>query len=300
MSKILTKKSSVQGKIPLLADLEYGELAINLRDEIIYAKTNNGTTDSITAFRSSNYPAATASKLATARNINGVPFDGTSDITIAAGGDDPFKPNNEAYALATTTLTSMGISIPAGQGILVTSIHVTNISAANAAITVESNNISFAENVVINSGSSVDILKNPKLILSGQNISIKSSTANSLQVIVTYKNITDTSKYTGGGTDITNIDTPYTVISSIGSNRVIRSILVANDTGLATPEAAKVRVYVENSVGTILYYLVYDYVIPAGSSVEILENPKVLKANNKVVVREMSGNRVEVTYLLEN
>jgi len=38
MSKIILKKSSVAGKVPLSTDLDYGELALNYTDEKIYFK----------------------------------------------------------------------------------------------------------------------------------------------------------------------------------------------------------------------------------------------------------------------
>lgn len=48
MSKIVIKKSSVAGKVPLTTDLDYGELAINYTDEKIYFKNSNNQIKSIT------------------------------------------------------------------------------------------------------------------------------------------------------------------------------------------------------------------------------------------------------------
>lgn len=42
-TKIIHKKSSVGGKVPLAADLEVGELALNLVDKKIYSKQTDGT-----------------------------------------------------------------------------------------------------------------------------------------------------------------------------------------------------------------------------------------------------------------
>jgi hypothetical protein len=39
MNRIILKKSSVEGKVPLAGDLEYGELAINYKDGKLFYKT---------------------------------------------------------------------------------------------------------------------------------------------------------------------------------------------------------------------------------------------------------------------
>lgn len=41
--KIILKKSTVAAKVPLVADLEQGELAVNLTDQKIYSKNGSGT-----------------------------------------------------------------------------------------------------------------------------------------------------------------------------------------------------------------------------------------------------------------
>lgn len=47
MSKVILKKSSVSGKVPLLSDLEYGELALNYADGIAYYKRSDNTIQTI-------------------------------------------------------------------------------------------------------------------------------------------------------------------------------------------------------------------------------------------------------------
>ena len=106
---ILIKRSAVAGKRPLMADLALGELAINTSDGKLFLKKSVGGVDSIvqvgpltttdlaegtnlyfTAARAQaavtdiTGNAGTATRLQTARTINGVAFDGTSNITIMA------------------------------------------------------------------------------------------------------------------------------------------------------------------------------------------------------------------------
>ena len=47
MSKVILKKSSVTGKIPLAADLDYGELAINYTDGKLFYKTSSNSISEI-------------------------------------------------------------------------------------------------------------------------------------------------------------------------------------------------------------------------------------------------------------
>lgn len=44
---VQVKRSDVEGRVPLPADLADGELAINTRDEVLYFKKANGTIGSI-------------------------------------------------------------------------------------------------------------------------------------------------------------------------------------------------------------------------------------------------------------
>ena len=62
MPKVITKKSTVAGKVPLSSDLDIGELAVNTADKKLYTKHNDnavvqiGTTITI----SSTAPASPA------------------------------------------------------------------------------------------------------------------------------------------------------------------------------------------------------------------------------------------------
>lgn len=41
MPKVITKKSTVAGKVPLSSDLDIGELAVNTADKKLYTKHND-------------------------------------------------------------------------------------------------------------------------------------------------------------------------------------------------------------------------------------------------------------------
>ena len=42
MPKVITKKSTVAGKVPLATDLDIGELAVNTADKKLYTKHSDG------------------------------------------------------------------------------------------------------------------------------------------------------------------------------------------------------------------------------------------------------------------
>lgn len=71
MSKIIHKKSAVVGKVPLAADLDYGELAINYTDGFLFYKAADNTVQRIKAagsgwqLKTSNYTAVTGNNLIT-------------------------------------------------------------------------------------------------------------------------------------------------------------------------------------------------------------------------------------------
>lgn len=56
-NKIILKKSSVPNKIPQPSDLDYGELAINYADGILYYKKDNNLIESISSGGNTSEPS---------------------------------------------------------------------------------------------------------------------------------------------------------------------------------------------------------------------------------------------------
>ena len=106
---ILIKRSAVAAKVPLVSDLVLGELALNTNDGKLFMKKSVSGVESIVqvgplttsdlaegtnlyftdaraqaAVTTVTGNAGSATKLQTARLINGISFDGTADITINA------------------------------------------------------------------------------------------------------------------------------------------------------------------------------------------------------------------------
>lgn len=79
MAEIKIKRSSVEGKVPLVSDLQLGELAINTYDGKLYLKKNNGT-ESVVEIGSGSVSGGTATSF-------GITIDGGgSAITTGTKG----------------------------------------------------------------------------------------------------------------------------------------------------------------------------------------------------------------------
>lgn len=105
-NKVLLKKSSVAAKVPLAADLDYGEIALNYQDGKIYYKKADNSIDSFTSTTGSvasvasvagNTGAVTATQLITA--INTVDGSGSGlDADLLDGRDSLyFAPDSHKY-----------------------------------------------------------------------------------------------------------------------------------------------------------------------------------------------------------
>lgn len=91
-NKVLLKKSSVAAKVPLVTDLDYGELAINYADGKIYYKTVTNTIGSFTT----NVGTVTSVALTvpTGLSVTGTPITSSGTIAISL---------QSGYSIPTTT-----------------------------------------------------------------------------------------------------------------------------------------------------------------------------------------------------
>lgn len=181
---IILKKSSVAAKVPLAADLQVGELAVNLADARLYSKNASGTVINLTPVQSvagktgavtlakgdvglgnvdntadSAKSVASAATLTTARTINGTSFNGGANITTANWGTgrtitigNTGKTVNGS-ANVSWSLAEIG-AVGAGAGGAI--IENTNTISANYTITAGRNGMS-AGPVTIASGVTVTV-----------------------------------------------------------------------------------------------------------------------------------------------
>ena len=229
-------------------------------------------------------------------NGTGVYWDAAGGAGGAGGGDfNTAIANNNGYLLTTSLLNAFIASATVGKRYVVRSIHVTNISASEAAVTGQFDgttyaNTAFAHSLPIPAGTSVELLKRPKVLQPSDKIKLQSDISGALHATITHEVITGTSHF-GAGVDVTAADV-YTDLYTAAGNGVIESILIANDDG---SNDSQVRVIWTNGSNIIQGYYAYNIVVPAKATVEILDAPKYIPSGHKIRVYSTISNRVEAT-----
>lgn len=157
-TKILLKKSSTAGAVPLTTDLEIGEVALNLADRKLYTKNNSNTVIPI----GSAYVGGTAP---TAPAEGDLWYDSTNDLLNAYNGT--------AWAAAGyTSLTQFGVNASAAElnildGATLTTTELNYVDGVTSAIqtqldgkssTSHNHTIDSLSNVVVTSNSDNEVL----------------------------------------------------------------------------------------------------------------------------------------------
>jgi len=221
--------------------------------------------------------------------------DGSNLTGIAAGGSGEFNTSISGatqYDVTTSMAVALTANASASHRTIVHSIHICNISAAEASISGEiQSSFSLAHNIPVPAGSAVELLKQPKVLGPSETIELQSDTASALEatIIIEYKEDTD---FWDAAIDLTSAATLTDIYVSTTNPSVVQSILLANDDGT---NDVKARVAWTDGSDNIQSYLVYDMIIPAESTVEICEKPKYLPADYKLRGYANQADRLEIT-----
>jgi hypothetical protein len=221
-----------------------------------------------------------------------------ANVAAASGGSGLFNTSlTSSVGFAANSTLSPAFTAPGTAGLryIVHSIHVTNIGTANSGVTAKINgatyaNVSLATTVPLPVESAVELLKMPKVMQPSDVLSIQVQDNTPLHATITYETQSNTNFF-GAGVDIT-ADATYTDLWVDAALRpsVIQSILLSNDDGV---NDVKARVVWTDAGNNIQGYYCYDLIIPADSTVEILEQAKYLPALGKIRVYANVGNRLE-------
>jgi hypothetical protein len=214
------------------------------------------------------------------------------------GGSANFNTNNNtAIGFAANTTLQAAYTAPATAGIryIIYSVHVTNIGSANATISCNFNgstyaNISFAQSVPVPVGSSVEMLKKPKIMQPSDALRIQASLDSTLHATISYETQTSTTLF-GAGVDISSVATYADLYTATGIC-VVESVLLMNDDGVYD---CKARVVWTDGSNNIQGYYCYDLIVPAGATIEVLESSKALPSGYKVRVYCNAADRLEAT-----
>jgi hypothetical protein len=196
--------------------------------------------------------------------------------------------------LVTTSLANV-VAVPptAGQRYVIHSIQVSNITSASPADisgdftgTSYSGGIRFANTIPVQAGTAIELLKKPKILNPSDVIRLQASLVNNLHATVTYET-SALSNYFGTGINLTT--TVYNDLYTATENSMIESVLLTNTQGVSD---AKATVIWTDASNNIIGYYVYELVVPADATVEILEAPKYLQSGYKVRVLSNIANRL--------
>lgn len=309
-ANVVNAINETQSNIGLIANLTTVTKA-NLVNAINEVK---GNAIDASALTTGTLPAArlptsgvSAATYGNATFIPSIVVDSTGRITSASnvaltstggGGSGLFNLNiNNAvgYSLTTTMANAYSAPTTTGQRYLVHSIHVTNIGTTLANVTVnhwrsEGANISLANTIPIPVGSSLELLKKPKILYPSDAIQMAEQ-AGDLHATIIIEGSTDT-KYFRNGIDITSSNT-FIDLHIANTASVLESVLLANDDG-STFDATSRVVWTDGS-NNIQGYLCYDLPIPNDASVELLEQPKYMPSGHKIRVSANYADRIEAS-----
>lgn len=221
----------------------------------------------------------------------------TIDISISGGGGGGGGGSGQfntgiSSAIGYPVTTSMATAYTATDAVVVHSVHITNIdgsSSADISGQMYAGGYSIAHTVPVPAGSSVEMLKQPKVLNTGETLKLQSSATGDLHATISLEPQTGSSAFIGVGTDITASAT-YTDLYTAAADTVLQGILLANDDG---SNDVKATVVWTDSGNTIVGYFAYEMVIPADATVEILEQPKFLPSGYKVRVQGNQADRLE-------
>jgi len=219
----------------------------------------------------------------------------TSSSTGGSGGSGLFNTGittSVAYAVTNSMATAYTAPATAGNEHIVHSIHITNIDGVNSADIsgqMYAGQYSIANTVPVPAGSSVELLKQPKILAASEIIELQASANSALHATITIETKAGDVTFIGVGTDITAATT-YTDLLTATANSMLQGILLANDDGT---NDVKARVVWTDGSNNIQGYYAYDMVIPADATVEVLEQPKFLPSGFKVRVYANQANRLE-------
>lgn len=221
----------------------------------------------------------------------------TVDISISGGGGGGGGGSGQfntgiSSAIGYPVTTSMATAYTATDAVVVHSVHITNIdgsSSADISGQMYAGAYSIAHTVPVPAGSSVEMLKQPKVLNTGETLQLQASATGDLHATISLEPQTGSSAFIGVGTDITAAAT-YTDLYTASADTVLQGILLANDDGT---NDVKATVVWTDSGNTIVGYFAYEMVIPADATVEILEQPKFLPSGYKVRVQANQADRLE-------
>jgi len=209
---------------------------------------------------------------------------------------DHFNTNQSDLAEVTLTASNADVyTVPASTRTLVYSILVTNTDSVARTVTCTLSDNSagpteykLAHQIPLAAGDSLELLRKPKVLETNDKIRALASATSVLDMtIVGIPLAADTSHFNSGLTlSTTSLTTLYT---GSGSGQMIESLLLAND-GASTVTAT---VTWTTNGGAIAIDWVKNLLVPANSTIEILDGPKAIASGDTIQVQAGTANHLD-------
>ena len=197
---------------------------------------------------------------------------------------------SQSYTL--TTSMASALTFPAGdQKYLVRSILLTNIGTEDATFSADfyfddlTIDVKAAAGIPLNVGSTIELIKKPKIFSPADQIKLQASTGNTIQAYITYQSDT-TLNYFGTGVNITSTANTDIFTASSG-DAVLESIHIAN---ISSTVNADFDLFLAESNGTLISNFAKNFIVPANAVIELNEQPKVLSQGQKIIAKAPVGN----------
>jgi hypothetical protein len=227
--------------------------------------------------------------------------DGTIKST-AAGGDYNISLSGASSYTISNVMAGITFTGSAADRFILRSLQVTNISDSNAAY-VSSNvlysggNTAYLGNLIsVPLGGVAEFISRTQVFQPGDSIYLQgfdnnyTATSNILSAYFTYETINNDSSYVGVGQTMANANANILLVSADTTDFIVESIKFVN----LRPVNIPVKLYVANTATTTAKaYLAYNVQIPAGSSLEVLQSPKVLKQYDSFYARYANSSNAD-------
>jgi hypothetical protein len=183
-------------------------------------------------------------------------------------------------------------SIPTNDRYLIRSMHLTNISDNTAFVSANvlyaSGNTAFLGNKIpVPVGGILEFMYKPQILAAGDIINIQGfdnsevPTSNILSVTFAVEQITNDITYIGVGSTLAASNTDIELVYAEQSFAIFESIKFVNLKTYSIP----IRLMIADANNIVKSYLAYNTQVPPNSSFEILQSPKTLGFQDKLITR---------------
>jgi hypothetical protein len=227
--------------------------------------------------------------------------DGTIKST-AAGGDYNISLSGATGYTVSNVMAGITFTGSVSDRFILRSLQITNISDSNAAY-VSSNvlysggNTAYLGNLIsVPLGGVAEFISRTQVFQPGDSIYLQgfdnnyTATSNILSAFFTYETINSDESYIGIGQTLANANSNVSLLLADTTDLIVESVKFVN----LRPTNIPIRLYVANTTTLIpKAYLAYNMQVPTGSSLEILQSPKVLKTGETLYARYANSSNAD-------